>query len=72
MHTRSKVFHIAQNFIVLVENQFKTTVQVFRLDNAKVHQVQSYFDVKGIIQENFCICTSPQNEVTERKNRQLR
>lgn len=62
MHIRENLFHVIQNFIAFVGNQYETTIQTFRSNNAKEytsHRVEVYFARKGIVHKISCSYTPP-------------
>lgn len=74
MKHKSDVTHIFQTFHKMIENQFKTKIQVLKTDNGKefFHSyLGNYLRDQGIIHLSSCIDTPQQNGVAERKNRHI-
>lgn len=74
MKHKTDVTHIFQTFHKMIENQFKTKVQVLKTDNGKEFfqsYLGNYLRDQGIIHLSSCIDTPQQNGVAERKNRHI-
>lgn len=74
MKEKSKTKHIFQTFHVMIQNQFKTNIQILKTDNAKDFFNSSlgpYLRSYGIVQQSSCVDTPQQNGVAERKNRHV-
>ncbi|CAH9073666.1 unnamed protein product [Cuscuta europaea] len=62
------------SFYAMIQNQFKTSIQIFRSDNGGEFvnsQMKLFFQSKGIIHQTSCPHNPEQNGVAERKNRLL-
>jgi len=75
MASKSNVFPILKDFLVMVERQFQTQVKCIRSDNAmelgKGHQEAQFLKSQGIMHQTSCVATPQQNGVVERKHRHL-
>ena len=71
---KSEVFYHFQNFVNLIETQYKKGIKIFRSDNGTEFINQNFTNftnLKGIIHQTSCVYTSQQNGVSERKNRHI-
>ena len=71
---KSNAFHILKAFILMVENQFNTTVKTIRSDNGlefTSNETTLFFQSKGIIHQKSCPYTPQQNGVVERKHKYI-
>lgn len=71
---KTSVSHILQEFIILIQNQFKTTIKNIRTDNGTKFfnaSVTSFLKNLGIIHQISCAYTPQQNGLAERKHRHL-
>ena len=71
---KSDVCQAVKNFVLMVQNQFQTNIQVFRSDNGKEYFntiLGDFFLKNGIVHQSSCPNTPQQNGVAERKNRHL-
>lgn len=69
---KSNAFHVLKAFILMVENQFSTTVKTIRSDNGlefTSNETTLFFQSKGIIHQKSCPYTPQQNGVVERKHK---
>ena len=74
MKEKSEVNQIFQSFYSYVKNQFHTSIQILRSDNAKEYlssSMKEFLTKQGIHHQTSCVYTPQQNGVAERKNRHL-
>lgn len=75
LSTKSNVFTLLKSFIFLVQNQFHSSIQTLRSDNAfelgSSTEVVSFFSAQGILHQTSCPHTPQQNGVVERKHKHL-
>lgn len=66
--------NIFLQFHAMIQNQFKTNIQILKTNNAidfLNSNLGSYLKSRSIFQQNSCIDTPQQNGVVERKNRHI-
>jgi Integrase core domain/GAG-pre-integrase domain len=71
---KDEVFDYFQEFLNRIENQFNTTIKIFRSDNRtefKNNKFNELVKLKGIIHQTTCVNTPEKNGVSKRKNRHL-
>lgn len=71
---KSLVPKLVHNFILYVQNQFSTTIKVFRSDNGSEFlnvSLSNILSSLGIIHQRSCVYTPQQNGKVERKHRHL-
>ena len=74
MKEKSEVCHIFQKFHLMIQNQFQTQIQIFKMNNAKEYfksHLETYLSSHGIIHISSCVDTPQQKGVAKRKNRDL-
>lgn len=74
MKEKSETNHIFRHFHAMVQNQFKTNIQILKTDNARDFfnsNLGPYLKSHGIVQQSSCIDTPQQNGIVERKNRNI-
>lgn len=72
MKNRFEVFSHFCIFCAKIKTQFNVYVHSLHNDNAKEYffeSFRSYMIQNNIIHQSFCVATSSQNRVVERKNR---
>lgn len=68
---KSIVHEILSTFILVVKNQFNTSIKSFRSDNSTEfvnHKVQSLFNTHDIIHQTTCVYSPHQNGLVEKKH----
>lgn len=63
-----------ENFLILNKNQFNTSIQTIRTDNAKEFYLGSilhFYNSNGMKHETSCVETPQQNGLVERKHKHL-
>ena len=71
MKEKSEVTRIFKNFKNMIQNQFKTCIQILRTDNGKEFfnsTLNNYLSDEGIIHQSTCVDNLQQNGIAERKN----
>lgn len=71
---KSVVFHLLKDFILMVQDQFNTTVKVLRTENGTEfmnNTVKEFLNKLGIIHQSSCVYTPQQNGLVERKHRHV-
>jgi len=71
LHTKFEVRNHILKFIAYTENQFRTTVQIVRIDNGVDFSMKDFFSSKGIIHQTTCVETHEQNDIVERKHQHI-
>ncbi|CAL8085207.1 unnamed protein product [Prunus armeniaca] len=74
LKNKHDVVSILPEFYTIVSTQFHARVKVFRTDNGGQYvnnTLTSFFRARGIIHQTTTLFTPQQNDVSERKNRQL-
>ena len=74
MKNRVELFSIFQKFHAEVRTQFNVLIRILRSDNSKEYlfgPFSSFMSSHGILHQSPCAYTPQQNEVAERKNRNL-
>ncbi|KAL3512093.1 hypothetical protein ACH5RR_024810 [Cinchona calisaya] len=74
MNEKSEVGSIFKKFIVMVQTQFQTKIQILQTDNAKEHFEMSlgdYLENQGIVHQSSSVDTPQQNRIAERKSMHL-
>lgn len=74
MKDKSETTQIFKNFHSMIQNQFKTSIQVLKTDNARDFFnfiLGTYLQSNGIVHQSSCVDTPQQNGVVERKNRHI-
>jgi len=74
MINKSSAFHLLESFIAFVDTQFYAQVKIIMPDNGPEFGDQhalAFYSSKGIMHQTSCVDTSQQNEVVERKHKQL-
>jgi len=55
LHNKSEVRQHIINFIVFVQNHFKTNIKTIRTDNDAEFVMSIFYVSKGIIHQKFCV-----------------
>ena len=66
LSSKNNAFHILKDFVLMVENQFNTTIKTIRSDNGlefTSNESTLFFQAKEIIHQKSCPYTPQQNEV---------
>jgi hypothetical protein len=74
MKTKQDVCSLFKQFYSMVDTQYKTSIQVLRIDNGREfvnHEMKQFLHGQGIIHQTTCLYSPQQNRVAERKNRHL-
>lgn len=69
MHSKLDTLSMIKNFVILVETQFSTTIQIIRTDNEAEffsNDCSVFLTSKGILHQSSCAYTPQQNGVVER------
>jgi transposase InsO family protein len=72
--SKDEVFQRFLEFIIFLENQYNTTIKIFRFDNGIEYvnkTFSNYFQQKGILHQTSYIYTPEQNGISERKKRHI-
>jgi Integrase core domain/GAG-pre-integrase domain len=72
--SKDEVFQHFLEFTIFLENQYNTTIKIFRSDNGIEYvnkNFSNYFQQKGILHQTSCIYTPEKNRISERKNRHI-
>ena len=57
---------VLKNFVVFVQTQFETAIQIIRSDNGTNFFMTNFFVNKGIVHQTSCVNTPQQNSIVER------
>uniref|UniRef100_A0A0V0H3X3 Putative ovule protein n=1 Tax=Solanum chacoense TaxID=4108 RepID=A0A0V0H3X3_SOLCH len=74
LSSKSNALHIIKAFVLMVENQFQTTIKTIRSGNGLEftnNESIMFFHNKGIIHQKSCPYTPQQNGVVERKHKYI-
>ena len=74
LSTKSNALQVLKKFIVMIENQFNTTLKNIRTDNGlefNNNETHQFLLSKGIVHQKTCPYTPQQNSVVERKHKYL-
>lgn len=69
LHSKLDTLSMIKNFVILVETQFSTTIQIIRTDNEAEffsNDCSVFLTSKGILHQSSCAYTPQQNGVVER------
>ena len=69
---KTEVRSVFMNFHSMIQTQFHTKIQIFRIDNGTEnfnHSLSTYLQENGIIHQSSCVGTPQENGVAEQKNR---
>ncbi|GAA0155832.1 transmembrane signal receptor [Lithospermum erythrorhizon] len=72
--TKANAFTILKTFVLYVKNHFHTSVKTIRPDNAMEFSgttAMDFYNSQGILHQTSCAHTPQQNEVVERKHKNL-
>jgi len=71
LHNKSEVRQHIINFIVFVQNHFKTNIKRIRTDNGIEFAMSIFYASKRIIHKKYCVETPQQNDIVERKHQHI-
>ena len=72
LSNKSNALHVVKSFVLMVENQFQTSIKKIRSDNGlefSSTEANLFFQSKGILHQKTCPHTPQQNGVVERKHK---
>jgi len=71
LHNKSEVRQHIINFIVFIQNHFKTNIKTIHTDNGVEFAMSISYTSKGIIHKKSCVETPQQNGIVERKHQHI-
>ena len=74
MINRAETSKLLQDFILMVQNQFGTSIKIIRSDNGSEFTsktMQQFYEAHGILRQSSCVDTPQQNCRVERKHRHI-
>ena len=74
LKSKSEVIEVFKDFHNLVKNHFTSQIQTLRSDNGSEymsHIMKQYLNIHRILHQTSCVGTPQQNDIAERKNRDL-
>ncbi|CAN1342859.1 Retrovirus-related Pol polyprotein from transposon TNT 1-94 [Linum perenne] len=71
MKSKSEVRTLIVDFVAFVQNQYSSSIKVFRTDNGMEFEMTDFFSSKGIEHQTTCTYTSQQNGRVKRKHRHI-
>ncbi|PKA63396.1 Retrovirus-related Pol polyprotein from transposon TNT 1-94 [Apostasia shenzhenica] len=74
MKEKSETSYIFRMFYNMIKNQFNTSIQILKTDNARDFfnsNLSPYLQSLGVVHQSSCVDTPQQNGIAERKNRHI-